>query len=69
MTGHISFPPSKFKMIENKVHKYKNKYIKQSHKVVFGSFYIFTMFAMAKQHLIRDSICQTRNIHVISRIF
>ena len=45
------------------------KYIKQPPKVVFGCFYMFTRFPIAKWHLTRDIMCQTRNIYVISKIF
>ena len=45
------------------------KYIKQSPEVVFGCFYMFTRFPIAKWYLTRDIMCQTRNIYAISRIF
>ena len=45
------------------------KYIKQTPEVVFGCFYMFTRFPIAKWYLIRDIMCQTRNIYVISRVF
>ena len=45
------------------------KYIKQPPEVVFGCFYLFTRFPIAKWYLTRDIMCQTRNIYVISRIF
>ena len=45
------------------------KYIKQAPEVVFGCFYMFTRFPIAKWYLTRDIMCQTRNIYVISRIF
>ena len=39
------------------------KYIKQPPEVVFGCFYMFTMFPIAKWYLTRDIMCQTRNIY------
>ena len=45
------------------------KYIKQPPDVVFGCFYMFTRFPIAKWYLTRDIMCQTRNIYVISKIF
>ena len=45
------------------------KDIKQPPEVVFGCFYMFTRFPIAKWYLTRDIMCQTRNIYVISRIF
>ena len=38
------------------------KYIKQPPEVVFGCFYMFTRFPIAKWYLTRDIMCQTRNI-------
>ena len=45
------------------------KYIKQPPEAVFGCFYMFTRFPIAKWYLTTDIMCQTRNIYVISRIF
>ena len=45
------------------------KYIKQPPDVVFGYFYMFTRFPIAKWYLARDIMYQTRNIYVISKIF
>ena len=45
------------------------KYIAQPPEVVFVCFYMFTRFPIAKWYLIRDIMCQARNIYVISRIF
>ena len=45
------------------------KYTKQHPEVVFGCFYMFTRFPIAKWYITRDIMCQTRNIFVISRIF
>ena len=42
------------------------KYIKQPPEVAFGCFYMFTRFPIAKWYLIRDIICQTRNIYISS---
>ena len=64
---HNSFSTSKFKMAEKKA----PQYIKQPLEVVFRSFYLFTItkFPIAKNHLTRDIMCQTRNLYVTSRIF
>ena len=45
------------------------KYIKQPPEVVFGCFYMFGRFPIAKWYLTRDIMWQTRKIYVISRIF
>ena len=42
------------------------KYIKQPPEVVFGCFYMFTRFTIAKWYLTRPITCQTRNIYMSS---
>ena len=49
--------------------KIRYKCLKQPAEVVFGRFYTFTRFAIAKWHFTTDIMCQTRNIYFMSRIF